>query len=295
MILKKIFAGLGLVVCFSLLAVSLVEARDWPAPRGQVNDYAQIFSPSYRQELEAKLRSFEAETSAEIAVVTIKSLAGEPIEQVATELFEQWQIGKAQKDNGILLLIAFDDRQVRIEVGYGLEPVITDGRAGRIIREKIGPAFKRDKYEEGVELAIQELARYLQLGEPVTETVKEQAAPLFPILIFGFISLVSLGSFLGRSKRSWPGGVLGLTLGLILGLISGVTLWLVLWPILLAFLGLILDWIFSRHYQKLKSQGKSTDFWSSGGGGFFSGGGSSGGFGGFGGGSSGGGGASGRW
>jgi len=293
---KKILIGIWLAAAFWLAFIRPVWARQWDyKPTGYVNDYAQVFSPSYRQELEAKLRALEAATSAQLAVVTIESLEGDSIEPVAVQLFEQWQIGEQAKDNGILLLIAFSDHQVRLEVGYGLESVITDGRAGRIIREQIAPAFKRDDYEGGVELAIEEITTYLHLGEPVSETVKTEAAPMFSLLVFISLIIVYAASFLSRSRRIWPGGILGIVFGLALGAINGAVLWLVLWPIFLGFLGLFLDWFFSRNYQKRKSQGKSTSFWSSWGG-FSSGGGSGGGsFGGFGGGSSGGGGASGSW
>lgn len=138
-----------IVFLLGFFLVSLpIWAQDFPEPTGHVNDFAQLLSSDYRQSLEQELVDFEEETTAEIAVVTIESLEGDSIEEYAVRLFEQWGIGKKEKDNGLLILIAKEDREMRIEVGYGLEPVITDGRAGRIIREKMRPAFREENYDQ---------------------------------------------------------------------------------------------------------------------------------------------------
>lgn len=281
---------------FFLLTLPVL-AQEFPQPTGYVNDFAQMLSSDYRQSLEEELVNFEKETTVEIAVVTIDSLEGGSIEDYAVRLFEDWQIGKKEKDNGLLILIAKEDREMRIEVGYGLEPVITDGRAGRIIREQMRPAFREEDYDVGVKLAIGQIENYIRFGEPPTgaEEVQEKAMASLPLIIFVVIILIYLSSFLARSKRFWPGGVIGGVMGGILGLIVGTILSFVLLIAGLGLLGLILDYLLSKNYKKLKKAGKSTGFWGSGGG-FFSGGGrGGGGFGGFSGGSSGGGGASGGW
>jgi len=269
------------LVCFSVLAA------DFPKPVGYVNDFGSLFSSGFRQTLEQDLENFEKETAVEIAVVTINSLEGNAIEDYAVRLFEQWKIGKKGKDNGLLILIAKEDRKIKIEVGYGLEPIITDGRAGRIIREQMSPAFKEEDYEGGVKAAVEKIKNYISSGEPPSEEETVQAkSGAFIFLIIAAFFLIYFSSFWGRSKRIWPGGVIGIILGLIIYPLIGA--------LLLGIWGLFLDWLLSRNYKRLKKLGKSTGLWSSRGG-FSSGGRSSGGFGGFGGGSSGGGGASGGW
>lgn len=301
----RIFKVLTIFLLGLLLVTLPVRAQDFPAslavdesrrePVGYVNDFAQILSPSYRQSLEQELNDFKNETTAEIAVVTIESLEGGSIEDYAVRLFEDWKIGKKEKDNGLLILIAKEDRKIRIEVGYGLEPVITDGRAGRIIREKMQPAFREDNYDQGVDLAVKQIEEYIRSGEPPTgtEAAQEKAAAALPLIIFGGIILIYISSFLARSKRFWPGGVIGGVIGGILGLIIGTIISLVLLAIGLGLFGLLLDYILSKNYKKLKKAKKPTGFWGSWGG--FSGGGGGGGFGGFGGGRSGGAGATGGW
>ncbi len=287
-----------------LLGVFLVAvsawAQDFPEPTGYVNDFAQIFSSDYRQSLEEELANFEEETTAEIAVVTINSLEDNSIEDYAVRLFEQWGIGKKEKDNGLLILIAKNDREIKIEVGYGLEPVITDGRAGKIIREKMAPSFREENYDEGVSLAIAQLEEYIRSGEPAPEESEEKAeksSPFFVLLMIFFFLFIYLSSFLARSKSYWAGGVVGGVMGGILGLVLGTIIAFFFLAIGLAVFGLLLDYILSKNYKKLKKAKKPTNFWGSWGG--FSGGGGGGfgggGFRGFGGGSSGGGGARGGW
>lgn len=274
-----------------------VLAADFPTQVGYVTDFAGMFSASFRESLEEELSHFEKETTVEIAVATIENLGDYSIEEYAVRLFEDWKIGKKEKDNGILLLLAKEERKIKIEVGYGLEPVVTDGRAGRIIREKIRPNFKKENYEEGIKLAVAQIEDYIKTGEPPkgAEAAQERLSKFFIFVFIGGLILVYLTAFLGRTKEFVTGGIIGGLLGGFLGLLSGGVsiLWL---AIVFGAIGFILDYIFSKNYKKLKAAGKPTSFWSSRGG-FSSKGSSSssGGFGGFGGGSSGGGGASGGW
>lgn len=296
--MKKLFFLLGLLVLFLLFVVPTF-AQTFPKPVGYVNDFANLYSDSFKNRLEQELRAFDASKSAEIAVVTVQDLQGTTIDDYAVRLFENWKIGKKGQDNGVLVLIAKSEREVRIEVGYGLEPVITDARAGRIIRDRMTPAFKAGDYEEGTQRAVSDLEKYIS-GEPVAETAPPSVPDLswlgevFPFLFFG---LIYLGSFLARSKEYYAGGIIGGVIGLVIGIfVGGVVLLLVL-VVIFGLIGLGLDYILSRNYQALRTQNKRTDWWGSRGG-FYGGGrgfGGGGGFGGFGGGSSGGGGASGRW
>ncbi|MBI2112984.1 MAG: TPM domain-containing protein, partial [Candidatus Wildermuthbacteria bacterium] len=160
--IRILLAILGLAVFFG----SGVFASHVPDPQGFVNDFAGMLSSKFRIQLEQSLQNFEKETQAEIAVVTILSLQQDSIEDFAARLFEEWKIGKAQQDNGVLLLVAKEEQEVRIEVGYGLEPFITDGRAGSIIRQDITPLFKQGNYEEGIQKAVASLQRRILESEP---------------------------------------------------------------------------------------------------------------------------------
>lgn len=271
-----------------------VLAAGFPEPVGYVNDFAGIFSGEFQKSLEEELSHFEKETTAEIAVVTIESLGDDSIEEYAVRLFEEWKIGKKEKDNGLLLLVAVKERKVRIEVGYGLEPIITDGRAGRIIREKIVPNFKKENYEEGIKLAVEEIEDYIRKGEPPkgAEATQEKLSSFFIFILLGSLVLVFIMAFLGRTKEFVTGGIIGSLLGGFLGWLSSGLISILGLAVIFGAVGLVLDYIFSKNYRKLKKAGKPTGFWASRGG-FSSKGTSS--SGGFGGGSSGGGGASGGW
>lgn len=145
---KKLFISLIIVglCCFSINA----QGTKSPKPRDWVNDHAGILSQSERSLLSALINELERATSAEIAVVTLNTIGEASIEGYAVALFEKWGIGKKDKDNGLLILVAVKERKVKIEVGYGLEGVITDGLAGQIIREKIVPEFRQGNFGRGL-------------------------------------------------------------------------------------------------------------------------------------------------
>ncbi len=291
--LKKI-----ILAAFILLApASLALAYYSPgSPSGFVNDFAGVFSADQKNKLEQKLAAFEKDSSNEISVVTIKSLNGDTIDNFAVELFKQWGIGKKGKDNGILVLVALEDKKMRIEVGYGLEGALTDAQSSWIINNEMKPAFQQGDYYAGVNGAADKIIAATK-GEYVPEekttspgkTSLKTIEWVIWLVVFGF---VWLGSLLGRSKTWWAGGVIGGIAGVIIGLIKGFVFFgLISIAILIPF-GFLFDFIVSRSYSKAKASGRSYPWWI-GGGGF--GGGSGGGFGGFGGGGSGGGGSSGGW
>jgi len=155
-------------------------------PVGHVSDFAQLLRPETVANLEETLRNFEARTGSEIAVVTIDTHGSdETIETYAVKLFEKWGIGKKGQDNGLLLLIARDDREMRIEVGYGLEPIITDIESSRIIREVLTPAFQTGDYDGGVTRAIERIMGDIGRGEAPPEKNN-----YWPIIIFIIIWLI---------------------------------------------------------------------------------------------------------
>jgi uncharacterized protein len=288
-----------LLVCFFLLGLvaSPVQALEFPEPQGFVNDFAGILSAETRQQLEDQLARLEKDSSVEIAVVTVESLQKTTIEDYAARLFETWQIGKKDRDNGVLLLIAPNERKLRIEVGYGLEPVLTDSKAGRVIRNIITPRFKDGDYDAGITAGVAAITKIVR-GEEValdpksSTSVDQNGDGTWALLAIGIVFLSYLTSFFARSKRFWPGGLLGALLGAVLGAVLASILLALLLALGLGLLGLLFDYVLSKNYKKRQDKGLPTNWWHSGGG-FFGGRGS--GFGGFGGGSSGGGGASGSW
>ena len=125
-------------------------AQSQPRPAGHVNDFAGVMRPEAVQQLESALIELEHVTGAEMAVATVPTVPDGNIEQAAVDLFHQWGVGKQRADNGVLLLCAVQDRKVRIEVGYGLEPVLPDAVCGRIIREQMVPFFRAGDFSGGL-------------------------------------------------------------------------------------------------------------------------------------------------
>ncbi len=297
--MKNIFLFLLSAICYLFFAFSAF-ALSFPKPAGYVSDFAGLYSSGFKSNLETDLSAFEKTTGVEIAVVTIKTLDGSDIDSYAVKLFEDWKIGKKGKDNGLLLLIAKEDRKIRIEVGYGLEPYITDGRSGEIIRNLMSPEFKKENYEGGTMFALTQLKKYISDKDiaPVESAGKSNSSDGWGELlglgiVVVYIIATYVASFLGRTKEIWPGGAIGAVLGGIGGLFMATVLGLFMGAVIFGALGLLLDYILSKNYQVRKSRGLPTGFFHTWGG--FSGGGSGGSFGGFGGGSSGGGGGSGGW
>ena len=259
------------------------------SPTGHVSDFAGILNTQEKTDLENKLTKLNTDTSVEVAVVTIKSLEGDTIENFAVKLFEEWKIGKKSKDNGVLFLIALNNRKMRIEVGYGLEPTLTDAHSSWII-QNVGRYFKLNKYGEGIIYAVSEIDKTLRgNSSPETQPENGPGSQRYKIeniflnlgLVVAYFFLRFGIRFLGMTKSWWLGGVIGAAIGYLIGglLFAGI----------FTVLGLLLDYIFSKNYDRWKGSGHGSWF---GGSGSSSGGG---GFGGFGGGRSGGGGSSGSW
>ena len=166
-----------------------------------VVDDAQIFSQSQLDGLRTKLYQFESETTNQLVVLTIDNLQGETIEGYALEVFNKNKLGQQGKDNGILILFSKFDREVRIEVGYGLESYITDAVASRIIRNTMIPKFKDEDYFEGIDLATDQIIEFLNdpeaLEEFKAEIEAEGETPWWLFLIIGLFLLmfVAAGGF----------------------------------------------------------------------------------------------------
>ena len=273
-----------------------VAALDVPALKARVNDYAGLLTPATRNQLEAALLDFERSQSTQIVVLTVSSLEGEPLETFSMKVAESWKIGQKGLDNGAILIVAKNERKIRIEVGYGLEGTLTDMLSGQIIRNDIVPAFKAGKFDQGIAGGVAAMMAAVK-GEYQAQPDKKQprgrdaSVSFIPLIVFIFLILQ-----LGRVRRGL-GVVAG---GLLLPIFGSMTLPLGLFTILLLIpLGLAAGFVLSLLGAALGAAGvaggrrRGGGFWIGGSGGGFS----SGGFGGFsgGGGGFGGGGASGGW
>ncbi len=253
-------------------------------PQGFVNDYANLLSKEQKANLETTLSDFNKTTTVQITVVTIPDLVDETIESYAVKLFEEWGIGDKNKDNGVLFVTALNDRKTRIEVGYGLEGVLTDAQSNGIIQKIVLPEFRNNDYEKGIVDGTQAIISVVKSEADYSTPVSSRASWDF-IYNYGFIAFIILASVLGRSKSWWLGGVFGGIAGIVIGIIYGFFFVGIIAIPILILTGLLFDFIVS------KGGGHGGGFW----GGGFGGRSGGGGFGGFSGGSSGGGGSSGSW
>lgn len=263
-------------------------------------DQANVLSPEQEQVLAAKIAQERNTTGNQIGILVIKSLEGDALEDYSIRVARDWGIGTKEKNNGVLLLVAIDDRRLRIEVGYGLEGALTDLRSGQIIRDRITPEFRNGKYYEGVSSGIDGIiAAIHNENDPAINTDNadiSQSQSGFPweLIIFGLLFIPSwLGAILARTKSWWAGGVIGGIVGIIVGLLTSFIFVGLVSVVGLTLIGLLFDRTVSRNYRQRRDAGLAPSWWA--GGTHLGGGGGSGGFGGFGGGSFGGGGSSGSW
>jgi uncharacterized protein len=236
-------------------------------PTGYVNDFAHVLSPGAAGPIEAYCGEVERATGVQMAIVLVDSLDNDSIEDDSNKLFHEWGIGKKGTDEGLLLLLAIKDRKQRAEVGYGLEPLVTDAFAGGVLRS-IRPILRQGDYGSALLAAAQQFGQHIAdakgvalVGQPRNvRSVRQPGGFSFGTVIFGFLMLMLFIRLIGGGGG---GGGTGFLTGMLLGNLLG---------------------------------GGRRGGWGGGGfGGYDGGGGGGGGFGGFGGGDSGGGGASGGW
>ena len=195
-----------------LIASPLARALEVPPLRGRVNDYAGVMSQDQVRTLESQLTQFEQETGHQIAVLTIPTLDGEDIEGFSIRVAETWKIGKKGFDNGVILLVAVKDRKLRLEVGYGLEGVLPDAIADRIIRDYIVPRFRAQDYAGGVIAGIDAVQKVIK-QEPLPESArKPNQAPRsgfnsLAMFAIAFVIFALMAFSSGRRSRNqmWSG------------------------------------------------------------------------------------------
>lgn len=207
----SLFVTAGLICVVAILA-----AQTFPKPTGRVNDFADIIDASTEAQLDRQLDALERQTSSEIAVATVSSLEGTTIEDYANRLFKEWGVGQAKQDNGVLVVVAPNERTMRIEVGYGLEGVLPDGLCGQIIRDDFTPRFKENDYAGGIAAGVTHLVQLVEKHQVLTpEEIEKinksnnawQNAPFYVVVpFFGLFVTIGFGMLgLGvRSKTVFP-------------------------------------------------------------------------------------------
>lgn len=219
----SLFKPYLLIFCWMLtFASSHVWAAIVPIPalEHRITDLTQTLSADQQQALEAKLAAFEQQKGSQIAVLMLPTTAPEAIEQYSIRVVDAWKLGRQQQDDGVLLLIAKDDRKVRIEVGYGLEGAIPDIVAKRIVSEQIVPRFRQGDYYGGIDLAAESLIRLVageQLPAPAQRESKDSK-------LWDSLSVLLIGAFVvGGILRAIFGKFVG---GMLNGGLIGGVIWL---------------------------------------------------------------------
>jgi uncharacterized protein len=174
----------------------------------RVHDEAHILQQATIDQLEKDLKSYEDSTSNQIAILIVQSLDGDALESYSIRVVEKWKLGQKGKDNGVLLLIAVDDHKMRIEVGQGLEGVLTDAQCSRIIRNEIAPAFRRSEFDAGVTAGVGNIIKAIG-GEYTADDISESSEMtvtdriLFGAFIYGVLGLFTLISVFVRGGAGW--------------------------------------------------------------------------------------------
>jgi uncharacterized protein len=212
-------ARLAALVFWALLAIGLAVAGDaFPALTGRVVDAAHILSPVTKANLETKLADLERRSTIQLVVATVPSLGGQEIEPYANDLFRFWKLGQADKNNGVLFLIAPKEHRLRIEVGYGLEGTLTDAISKIIIANAAAPRFKTGDFDGGVTRAVDDIITTLTTDSSEWQgkadfrpagagpnkgraTRAKDNDAVFPSLIFLFIMMM-IWNLTRRGRRS---------------------------------------------------------------------------------------------
>lgn len=269
-----------LLITLLFLPLQLL-ALEAPALTGRVNDLAGMLSPETSRRLEQKLAAFERDTSNQVAVLTVPSLQGDDIDQFSIQVAESWKLGQKGRDNGVLLILAQAERKVRIEVGMGLQGVLPDITAGRIIRETMRPYLKSGNFDQGISVGVDAIIAATK-GEYKgdVQASGKKSAKKSPSLITIFLAVAVVAAVLGLFSR-YLGGAAG-AVGLPLAASAAFPGLGMLTLFLLAAAGLVGGFLLARLVSGLLGGGGGGGFYGGGwgGGGFYGGGFSGGSFGG---------------
>lgn len=212
---KILFFFLFLALCFipkTVFAFDVIK----PTSNFYVNDYANILSQETENYIIKHSVSLATQTKAQIVVVTVPNLDGASLEEYATKLFREFGIGDSKENNGLLLLLALDERQMRVEVGYGLEGILPDGKTGRLQDDYMIPYFKEDNFDEGMlngyKAFFQEIASYYDFNGTIDAPTEEEV-DMTTNVILGIVMLIFQFGFWAlliyliiRSNKNGRGG-----------------------------------------------------------------------------------------
>lgn len=190
-----------ITACVLVLALPANALDVPPSPNGRVSDYANLLSPSAIQRIESKIAAHETQSSDQIAVAIFPSLEGESLEDFSIRLADQWKIGTGEHDNGVILLVFVEDRQMRLEVGYGLEGRLTDAMSSRILRNVLAPRFREGDFDGGVEAAVDAIMQVIRGEYQAAPQEEKEKSPLGILLFWGFILLFLY--LLSRAPRQY--------------------------------------------------------------------------------------------
>lgn len=194
-------------------------ALDVPPLQGRINDYAGYLSPEVKTRLEARLADFQQKDSTQVVLLTIPSLEGENIEEFSIRVAEAWKIGRAGRDNGVIVLVAAKEHKIRIEVGRGLEGRLTDLLSGRIIRDVMAPKFRAGDpaggIEAGLNAVMEAVSGEFKGGGQAARHAQERKVSLLPLIIVLAVVCVFIGSF--SRMTAAVAGAIGLPLAFFFG------------------------------------------------------------------------------
>src|ERR1041385_6559221 len=212
----------ALLLCAALVFASLLSAEPIKKlqPTGYVDDFARVIDPASREAIEQLASQIDQKTGAQIAVVTIRSLDGADIESYASDLYKQWGIGPKSSNRGVLILLAVNDRRYRTEVGYGLEPILPDGKVGGFGREAV-PFLRQSDYDGAVSLMVTRVADVIaqdagvhlsnapRVATPPVPTDSSDVSSVIIVLLFVLVGgglVVYYGLRKAFNGTGWRGG-----------------------------------------------------------------------------------------
>ncbi|HSE96505.1 MAG TPA: TPM domain-containing protein, partial [Methylomirabilota bacterium] len=185
-----------------------------PPPDRRINDYAGALSAAEREALERKLVAAEGATRNQVVVATFRSLEGESLEDYSIRLAQAWRVGQKGLDNGVIFLVFVDDRRMRLEVGYGLEPTLTDAIASSILRDVVAPRFREGRLADGISAGLDAILQAIA-GEyrlPAGTTRQRQGSPPYEVAVATFVAMIIVGFVIvgilreaRARRRGWTG------------------------------------------------------------------------------------------
>lgn len=283
-------------VCMSQAAIAL-DVPPAPSLAVPIVDTTSTLTSEQISKLATQIETSREQKSYQIGILMIPTLEGQVLEEYSLQVARQWGIGDST-NNGVLLIIAKDDRVLRIEVGRGLEGDLTDTRAKKIITTVIGPKFKANDYYGGVAAGVESIQ--LAVAKQADPSMAAGPLDMFDISIEAIATLLFvigsalmwLAAMLARTKSWWAGGIIGGVVGGLVVLVTQVHVFAIVATVILVVFGFLFDFFVSQNYRQHKAKGTLPSWWA--GGGTIGGGGGMGG-GSFGGGGFSGGGSSGSW